>query len=103
MNNFDKKITNLIEYPKKGILSKDIVKNNKLNITLFCMAKGTNISEHTSTKPGFVYVIEGDGIFNLEGKDITMSPSIFIYMKENAIHSLKANQNTSFLLVLTTN
>ena len=97
----DEKINELIEYSSKGILSKDILKNNKLNITLFCMARETEISEHTSTKQGFVYVIEGDGIFNLEGKDIIMLPGVFIYMKENAIHSLKANENTSFLLVLT--
>tara|TARA_Y100000031_G_scaffold144055_1_gene175125 strand:+ start:5514 stop:5816 length:303 start_codon:yes stop_codon:yes gene_type:complete len=97
----DEKINELIEYPKKGILSKEIVKNNKLNITLFCMAKGTGISEHTSTKQGFVYIIEGDGLFNLEGKDITMSSGVFIYMKDNATHSLKADENTSFILVLT--
>jgi nitric oxide dioxygenase len=96
----DKKINELIEYSKNGILSKVITKNDKFNITLFCMAKGTDISEHTSTKQGFVYVIEGNGIFNLEGKDITMSPGIFIYMNENAIHSLKAKENTSFMLVL---
>jgi len=97
----NEKINELIEYPKKGILSKDIVKNNKLNITLFCMAKGTEISEHTSTKQGFIYVVEGNGIFNLEGEDIIMSSGVFIYMKENAIHSLNADENTSFLLVLT--
>jgi|TARA_B100002003_G_C13899291_1_gene438186 nitric oxide dioxygenase len=97
----NEQINELIEYPKKGILSKDIVKNDKLNITLFCMAKGTEISEHTSTKQGFVYVIEGDGIFNLEGDDLTMSPGVFIYMKENAVHSLKAKKNTSFILTLT--
>jgi len=97
------KINELVEYPKKGILSKDIAKNNKLNITLFCMAKGTEISEHTSIKQGFVYVIEGNGIFNLERKDIAMSAGVFIYMKENVVHSLKANENTSFILVLANN
>ena|SRR3989338_5645761 len=96
----NEKIHGLIEYPNKGILSKDIVKNNKFNVTLFCMAKGTDISEHTSTRPGFVYVIEGNGIFNLEGKNITMQSGIFIYMNEDAIHSLKAKENTSFILVL---
>ena len=101
MNNMNEKITDLIEYSKKGILSKEIVKNSKLDITLFCMAKGTKISEHTSTKQGFVYVIEGGGLFNLEGKNITMSSGVFIYMKEGAIHSLKADENTSFILVLT--
>lgn len=101
VKNMNEKINELIEYSKKGILSKDIVKNDKLNTTLFCMAKGTEISEHTSTKQGFVYIIEGNGIFNLEGKNITMSPGVFIYMKENAAHSLKASENTSFILVST--
>lgn len=94
------KINELIEYPQKGILSKEIVKNGKLDVTLFCMAKGTAISEHTSTKQGFVYVVEGRGIFNLGSQDIQMSPGIFIYMKENDIHSLKADANTSFILAL---
>ena len=96
----NEKINELIEYSKKGILSKSIIGNNKLDVTLFCMAKGTEMSEHTSTKQGFVYVVEGDGIFNLEGKEIKMSPGVFIYMNENAVHSLKANENTSFILTL---
>jgi len=94
------KINKLIEYPKKGILSKDIVKSSKLNVTLFCMAKGTEISEHTSTKSGFVYVVEGKGVFNLEGEKILMAAGVFIYMKENSIHSLRADENTSFILSL---
>lgn len=93
-------INDLIDYSEKGILSKVIVKNEKLNITLFSMAEGTEISEHTSTKQGYVHVLEGDGVFSLEGEDIVMNPGRFIYMNENAVHSLKANKNTSFLLVL---
>lgn len=89
-----------IEYPKSGILSKQILKNDKTDITLFCMAKGTEISEHTSTKAGFVYVLDGAGIFILAGKEIPMIPGVLIYMEENAIHSLKSTENTSFLLTL---
>jgi len=95
----NKNINKLIEYPKEGILSKDIVKG-KLNISLFCMAKNTEIGEHTSTKQGMIYVLEGKGTFNLEGKDIEMKEGVFIFMKENAKHSLIARENTAFLLVL---
>ena len=96
----NKNLKELIEYPKDGILSKEIFKNEKADSTLFCMASGTNISDHTSKKQGFVYVLEGNGIFKLEDKEIKMEPGIFIYMKENAVHSLKANENTAFLLIL---
>ena len=96
----NKNINELIEYPKEGVLSKELIKTKKVNISLFCMAKGTDISEHTSTKEGFIYVLEGDGIFNLEGKDIIMTKGAIIFMKENAVHSLRANKNTSFILSL---
>jgi len=96
----EKNIKQMIEYPKEGVLSKDIYKDKKLNITLFSMAKNTEISDHTSTKQGFVYVIEGKGIFNLEGKDIEMKEGVLIQMNKNAIHNLKAIENTSFLLTL---
>ena len=96
----DKNIIDMIEYPREGVLSKEIYKDKKSNVSLFCMAKNTDISEHTSTRMGFVYVIEGNGIFNLEGKDIIMKKGVLINMKENAKHSLKAIENTSFLLTL---
>ena len=99
--NANKNILEMIEYPEQGVLSKEIFKNGKMNCTLFCMASGTEISEHTSTKQGFVYVIEGNGIFNLQGKNIILREGVFIHMGENAIHSLKAKENTSFLLILT--
>ena len=95
-----KNIKQLIEYSKQGIISKEVIKTDKANVTLFCMSAGTDISEHTSTKQGFVYVIEGKGIFNLEGKNIEMKEGTLIFMKEDAVHSLNAEENTSFLLML---
>ena len=64
------------------------------------MAKGAELGKHTSTKEGFIYVVEGKGIFNLEGKKIKMLPGVFIHMNNNAVHSLKAEKNTSFILSL---
>ncbi len=93
-------VKELIEYSRAGIVSKELVKTDKSNITLFCMARGTEMSEHTSTKEGFVFVLEGSGAFILEGKEIKMLPSAFIFMKRNAVHALKADEDTSFLLSL---
>ena len=99
MNNH-KEILEMIEYPKKGVLSKEIFRTDNINFTLFCMASGTEMSEHTSTKKGFVYVVEGEGDFNLQGKSIKMKEGVFINIEENAVHSLKANENISFILSL---
>jgi len=97
-NNFD--LNKLIEYPKSGILSKVLVKSESKDVTLFCMSKGSELSEHTSTKEGFVHVLEGNGNFILKGKKILMKKGILIHMKKNAKHSLKATKNLTFLLIL---
>ena len=100
MNKSNQNLRNLIEYPKSGILSKEIIRTDKLNITLFCMAKGTELTEHTSTKEGTVFVLEGKGIFTLKKEKIQMLPNVLIHLKKNSPHSLKAEENTSFLLSL---
>jgi len=56
-------------------VSKELVKTEKSNITLFCMAAGTELTEHTSTKEGSVFVLEGYGVFVLKKeKKIPMAP-----------------------------
>jgi nitric oxide dioxygenase len=96
----NKNLKKLIEYPSEGILSKQIFKDDSIEITLFCMAKGGELSEHTTTKEGIVEVIEGRGLFNLQGKEIEMVPGEIIFMKKDVVHSLNAIENTSFLLTL---
>ena len=95
-----KNVRELIEYPSEGIISKSIFKSNYLDITLFCMAEGTDISEHTSSKQGVVHILEGEGIFNLEGDQIKMDEGVIIIMNKDAKHSITAKKNTSFLLIL---
>tara|TARA_B100001971_G_C18039132_1_gene456682 strand:+ start:473 stop:751 length:279 start_codon:yes stop_codon:yes gene_type:complete len=90
----------MVSYSEGGVTSKVISKGDNNQLTLFCMAEKTDISEHTSTKEGFVYVIEGSGMFNLEGEEISMKPGILIRMCRDAKHSIKAIENTSFLLFL---
>lgn len=89
-----------IEYPADGVLSKVLLKDNNCQYTLFCLAAGTEISEHTSTRNAVINVIEGQGILTLEGEDIQLEAGIFVFMKANAPHALKAAQNLAFLLTL---
>jgi quercetin dioxygenase-like cupin family protein len=92
-----------IEYPAGGVLSKVILKDNNCQYTLFCLTAGTNISEHTSTRNAVINVIDGQGILTLEGEDIQLEPGIFVFMRANAPHALKAEQNLAFILTLSEN
>jgi nitric oxide dioxygenase len=99
-NSFTATLQDLIEYPTQGILSKVLLKDNNSQYTLFCLAKGTEIEEHTSTRNAVVTVIEGKGILTLDGKEITLNPGVFVFMPANAPHALQAKENLAFLLTL---
>ena len=98
---FSKNLNELMQFPKEGVFSTVLAKSEKYNYTLMCLAAGTDIDEHTSTKNGVVQVLKGKGMFKLEGKDIEMKPGVFIFMPADAVHSLKAEEDLAILLCLT--
>lgn len=90
----------MMEFPREGIFSKVLVKSDESNHTLMCLAKGSDISEHTSTREAAVTVLKGKGTFILSGKKIKMEPGVFIFMPKNAPHSLSADEDLAILLSL---
>jgi nitric oxide dioxygenase len=99
-SSFTTPLQDVIEYPQAGILSKVLVKDNNCQHTLFCLAKDTELEEHTSARNASITVIEGQGTIVLEGNAIALKPGVFIFMKANAPHALKAEENLAFLLTL---
>ncbi|MDD4939928.1 MAG: cupin domain-containing protein [Candidatus Omnitrophica bacterium] len=95
-----KDLEEMMEFPKEGIFSKVLVKTEISNYTLMCLAKGSDISEHTSTREAAVTVLKGKGTFVLNGKRIEMKPGVFIFMPKNAPHSLSAKKDLAMILSL---
>ena len=95
-----KNLFQTMEFPKEGIFSTVLAKTESSNHTLMCLAKGADISEHTSTREGSVTVLKGKGTFVLNGKEIKLEPGVFIFMPKNAPHSLSADEDLAFLLSL---
>ncbi|HEY9878731.1 MAG TPA: cupin domain-containing protein [Leptolyngbyaceae cyanobacterium] len=89
-----------IQYAETGVLSKVLLQLPHCQYTLFCLAAGTDISEHTSTRNAVVQVLEGCGTLTLGGQDITLEPGVFVFMPANAPHALCAIENLAFLLTL---
>jgi len=90
----------MMEFPKEGIFSKVLIKTDVSNYTLMCLARGADISEHTSTREAAVMVLKGKGVFILNGRRIKMKPGVFIFMPKDAPHSLRASENLAILLSL---
>nr|VFK37006.1 MAG: Cupin domain-containing protein [Candidatus Kentron sp. SD]VFK42087.1 MAG: Cupin domain-containing protein [Candidatus Kentron sp. SD] len=95
---FFRDLHEMMEFPEKGIFSKVLAKSDSYGYTLMCLAKGTDIDTHASTKTGVVQVLKGTGLFTLFDREIPMKPGIFIFMPKNAPHALKADQDLAILL-----
>ncbi|MEH2238491.1 cupin domain-containing protein [Nostoc sp.] len=100
---FTATLQDLIEYPTSGILSKVLLKDNNSQYSLFCWAAGTEIGEHTSNRNAAITVVEGRGNINLEGRDITLAPGVFVFIPANAPHAVQAQENLAFLLIFSGN
>ncbi|MGQ4650019.1 globin domain-containing protein [Lyngbya aestuarii] len=93
-------LQDLIEYPTSGILSKVLLKDKNSQYSLFCLATGTTIDKHTSTRNAVITIIEGTGNLNLEGKDIALAPGVLVFMPANTPHAVQAQENLAFVLSL---
>lgn len=65
-----------------------------------CMAKDTEMSEHSSPKPIAVQVIEGKIIFGVNGVEHTMVAGTFVTFEGNIQHHLKALEDSILRLTI---
>lgn len=92
-------ISDQIEYAKGGVISKQILKNESGNITLFSFDEGQGLSEHTAPFDAFVQVLEGEVEIKIGGKPVAMKAGDSIIMPANISHALQAAKQ--FKMVLT--
>ena len=95
-----KDLGELMRFPPEGVFSTVLAKGETSNHTLMCLGKGTDISEHTSTREAVVTVLKGKGAFLLGKKKIKLKPGVFIFMPKNAPHALRADEDLAILLSL---
>ncbi|MCG8430068.1 MAG: cupin domain-containing protein [Candidatus Omnitrophica bacterium] len=93
-------LSKIMEFPRRGVFSRVLVKSGAANCTLMCLARGSDISEHTSTRDASVTVLKGEGTFVLGDREIKLAPGVFIFMPAHTPHSLSASDDLAILLSL---
>lgn len=89
-----------VEFAQDGIVSKTILEQPYGEVSLFMMSKGQSLSEHTSSHPAIVHVLQGEGIVQLAGVDHTVQPGSWVFMPPHLPHAVEATQDLVFLLTL---
>jgi quercetin dioxygenase-like cupin family protein len=91
-------LSDWIEFADHGTVSKTLLDTSHAKVTLFCMAAGQELTEHTAGKPAIVHFTAGDGEFVLEGTSHPITPGTWFYMPSGARHALRVKTDTVFLL-----
>lgn len=90
----------MVEYSAHGIVSKQVVKTQGGNITLFSFDAGEGLSEHTAPFDALVQVIEGSAEITIGGKKFLLAHGDSIIMPSSVPHSVSAPKKFKMILTM---
>lgn len=89
-----------ISVQQKMVVSKTLVQNESVSITLFAFAKGEEISTHESTGDAMVYVLEGIGKFTVGGKEYICKAGETLIMPAKIPHAVYGVEDFKWMLTV---
>lgn len=87
-----------VEYQEGQVVSKTLVQNNAVSVTLFAFESQEEISTHASGGDAMVTVLEGKGRFTIDGKEYVLSTGETIIMPAGKPHAVFALERFKMLL-----
>ena len=88
------------EYADGAIVSKNVLKRDTGNITLFAFDKGEGLSEHTTPFDALVHVVDGKAEITIGGKKHLLEKGDSIIMPANIPHALRAVEKYKMVLTM---
>lgn len=94
------KLEEMVEYSSGGAISKQVLKNQSGNITLFSFDQGQGLSEHTAPFDAVVQVLDGEAQIIIGGNSNVVKKGESIIMPANVSHALQAVAQFKMLLTM---
>ena len=95
-----RRMTDLIDYQEGSVVSRQVMKGDGGNVTLFAFDRGEGLTEHTSPFDALVYVLDGESEVTVSGVASRLREGDMILMPANAPHDLKAPSRFKMLLIM---
>ena len=89
-----------VTYADGQVVSKTLVQNDGVGITLFAFAKGEGISTHESGGDALVTALDGVGKITIAGEDFILQAGESIVMPAKTSHAVYGEENFKMLLVV---
>jgi quercetin dioxygenase-like cupin family protein len=100
--NKDEKIVlkDQVEYQQGQVISKTLVQNDKVSVTIFSFDKGEEISSHASGGDALVTVLDGVGRFTVGGKVHLLKEGETLIMPKDVPHAVYGQEKFKMLLLV---
>ena len=93
-------LKDLVTYQDSQVVSKTLVQNKAVSVTLFSFAKGEEISTHQSDGDAFVICLDGVGAITIDDEVYELQEGQSIVMPAKHPHAVYGKENFKMLLVV---
>ncbi len=94
------KLKDLVEYQPGQVISKTLVQNDKVSMTIFSFDKGEEISTHAAGGDAMVTVLEGIGRFTVGGEVFVLHEGETLIMPKDIPHAVYGEEKFKMQLVV---
>lgn len=93
-------LSDLVAYQEGQVVSKTLVQNPNVSLTLFSFDQGEEISTHASHGDALVYVIDGQAEVTIGNEKFLVNAGETILMPAEIPHAVSAPQKMKFMLTV---
>ena len=93
-------LADLVSYQDGAVVSRQIVKTDGGNVTLFAFDLGQELSEHTAPFDALVHLLDGTAQVRISGQPFELKAGDAIIMPADQPHALKALSRFKMLLTM---
>lgn len=94
------KLKDLVDYQKGQVVSKTLVQNEKVSMTIFSFDKGEEISTHAAGGDAMVTVLEGTGKFTVGGEEFILHEGETLIMPKDIPHAVYGQEQFKMQLTV---
>ncbi|MEE8457228.1 MAG: cupin domain-containing protein [Acidimicrobiia bacterium] len=93
-------ITESLEIPEDGVLSKVLYRDDDIRVVGFAFDSGQELTEHTAAVPVVIQVVSGRFQFTAGDETTEIGPESWTHLEGSVPHSLVALEPSRLLLTL---
>ena len=93
-------LKDLVDYAQGQVVSKTLVQNASVSMTIFSFDKGEEISTHASGGDAMVTVLEGKGRFTVGGEVFFLEEGETLVMPKDVPHAVYGEEKFKMQLVV---